>query len=150
MGWVKGLHGQTVGLDTAPLIFYIEDHPVYADRLEPFFQSVRSGDITIVTSVLTLLEVLVHPLRRKDEALAHRYNDILLSSPNILTLPVDAAIAQLASELRSSARLKTPDAVQVATALSRSAAAFLTNDRDFHSVSALQVLRVSDLGEEDS
>jgi hypothetical protein len=34
------LRGKTVGLDTAPLIFYIEDHPTYADLLAPFFEAV--------------------------------------------------------------------------------------------------------------
>ena len=29
MGWVEDLHAKTVALDTAPLIFYIEDHPTY-------------------------------------------------------------------------------------------------------------------------
>jgi len=38
MGWVEELHGKLVGLDTAPLIYYIEDRPVYADMLEPFFK----------------------------------------------------------------------------------------------------------------
>lgn len=54
MGWVDELRGKTVGLDTAPLIFYIKDHPVFADRLEPFFQLVESGDIQLVTSTVTL------------------------------------------------------------------------------------------------
>lgn len=33
MGWVEDLRGKTVGLDTAPLIYYIEDHPTFNDIL---------------------------------------------------------------------------------------------------------------------
>jgi predicted nucleic acid-binding protein len=144
MGWVDDLHGKTVGLDTAPLIFYIEDHPIYGEILAPFFEAVEAGDTTLVTSTVTLLEVLVHPLRLGNESLAHRYNDILLSSPHISTVPVTPATAQLAAELRASERLKTPDAIQLATALTHRADAFLTNDRDFGDIDSLAVLRVSD------
>lgn len=85
MEWVTKLHGKTVGLDTAPLIFFIEQHELYADVLRPFFTALAAGQFRAVTSTVTLLEVLVHPLRHGDEVLAHRYNDILLSSPNIST-----------------------------------------------------------------
>lgn len=94
MGWVEDLRGKTVGLDTAPLILYIEDHPTYAGLLAPFFEAVRSGETRLVTSTVTLLEVLVHPLKHGDESLAHEYNDILLSSPHIFTVAVTPATAQ--------------------------------------------------------
>lgn len=145
MGWVADLRDKTVGLDTAPLIFYIEDHPSYADLLAPFFEAVRLGDIQIVTSTVTLLEVLVHPLKHGNESLAHEYNDILLSSPNILTVPVTAATTQVAAELRATGRLKTPDAIQLATAINHHADAFLTGDRDFGDFNRLTILRVREL-----
>jgi len=147
MGWVDALRGKTVGLDTAPLIFYIEDHPVFADRLEPFFRLVEAGEIQLVTSTVTLLEVLVMPLKRGDERLAHDYNDFLVSSPNVTTLPVSPAIAQTAAELRATTKLKTPDAIHLATALQHQAAAFLTNDRDFGDTGSLKILRLGDLAE---
>ena len=145
MGWVEDLRGKTVGLDTAPLIFYIEDHPTYADLLAPFFEAVKSGEIRIVTSTVTLLEVLVHPLKHGDESLAHEYNDILLSSPNIFTVPVTPATAQTAAELRATSNLKTPDAIHLATAINHRADAFLTGDRDFGEFNLMRILRIRDL-----
>lgn len=145
MGWVEDLHGKTVGLDTAPLIFFIEKHPIYADVVRPFFQSVDRGEIRVVTSTVTLLEVLVHPIRRGDESLAHQYNDILLTSPHIFTMPVTPVIAQVAAELRAGYNLKTPDAIQLAIAITNRAVAFLTNDRDFGSVSDIDVIRLRDV-----
>ena len=41
MGWVEDLRGKTVGLDTSPLIFYIEEHVIYCDVLDPFFEAVK-------------------------------------------------------------------------------------------------------------
>lgn len=145
MGWVENLRGKTVGLDTAPLIFYIEDHPIYADILEPFFEAVNAGDIRVVTSTVTLLEVLVQPMKHGDDSLAHRYNDILLSSPYIFTVPVTPATAQTAAELRATSKLKTPDAIHLATAINHHASDFLTNDRDFGDFDALHILKVHDL-----
>jgi predicted nucleic acid-binding protein len=149
MEWVNNLYGQTVGIDTAPLIYYIEQHSSYIERLRPFFTSLDRGDFQVVTSTVTLLEVLVHPLRRGDEALAHRYNDILLSSPNISTLPVTYATAQEAAELRARHNLKTPDAIQLAVALSAKATIFLTNDRDFPRIDGMTVLRLLDIAKGD-
>ena len=37
MGWVDALQGETVGLDTAPLIYFIEQSPVRVEKLRPFF-----------------------------------------------------------------------------------------------------------------
>ncbi len=145
MGWVEDLHGKTVGLDTSPLIFFIEKHPVYADVVRPFFQAVDRGEIHVVTSTVTLLEVLVHPIRRKDESLAHQYNDILLTSPHIFTMPVTPVTAQLAAELRADYKLKTPDAIQLAVAMTNNAAAFLTNDRDYGSVPSIDVIKLHDV-----
>lgn len=145
MGWVEDLHGEVVGLDTAPLIYFIERLPKYINEVRPFFQAVNRRDLRIVTSVVTLIEVLVHPIRRNDESLAYRYNDILLSSPNIATDPLTPTIAQHAAELRAEYSLKTVDAIQLATAFSHGCRAFLTNDRDFGDISGIRILRLRDL-----
>ena len=145
MGWIDDLKGKTVALDTSPFIFFIEKHATYADVLRPFFRAVDRGESRILTSAVTLLEVLVHPIRHGDEALAHQYNDILLTSNNISTIPVTPNTAQTAAELRAEHGLKTPDAIQLATALDHNAAAFLTNDRDFPQIDRIEILKLRDL-----
>ncbi len=52
----------------------------------------------------------------------YKDGDFLASSPNVITLPVSPAIAQTAAELRATTKLKTPDAIQLATALEYRAA----------------------------
>ena len=144
MGWVEDLRGKTVGVDTSPFIFFIEEHPSYAPVVDPFFEAVSRGEIQLVTSTIALLEVLVHPIRHDDEHLAQRYNDILLSSPHISTIAVTPKTSQLAAELRAEHNLKTPDAIHLATALSQNAAAFLTNDRDFPNLDGIKLLKLRD------
>ncbi len=77
---IERFKDKVVSLDTAPLIYLIQDHPAYADRLEAFFQSARQNRVRIVTSVITLAEVLVKPLRDGRDDLVRRYRSILLSS----------------------------------------------------------------------
>ena len=83
MAWVERLRGAVVGLDTAPLIYFIEENPSYIDLVEPFFVAVARGEIRVVTSVVTMIEVLVNPFRRGDRELAKQYRDILQDSAGV-------------------------------------------------------------------
>lgn len=136
---------QTVGLDTAPLIYFMERHPDYLPVLWPFFQAVHLGAIRVVTSTLTLSEVLVHPLRQGDQALARQYTRILLTSAHVKTLPVSAGIASEAAHLRATYGYKTPDATQLATAASQHATSFVTNDEALLGAPGLQVVMLKHL-----
>lgn len=67
MEWISKLRGMIVGLDTAPLIYFIERHPVYLSFVRPFFQAMEIGEFEVVTSTLTLTEVLVHPYKHGNQ-----------------------------------------------------------------------------------
>ncbi len=145
MEWVARFDGAAIGVDTAPLIYFIEDHPGYANRLAPLFEAVDQGRIRLVTSVVTLVEVLVRPLREKQPDLVKEYRDILLSAPGVDTVPVSADIAEQAAQLRAAHGLRTPDAIQVATAINARVSAFLTNDVTLRRVVGLELLLLADL-----
>lgn len=145
MDWVVGLRGQIIGLDSAPLIYYLETHPTYIARLDPFFDALDRGDIRAVTSTMTLVEVLVRPLRNADTALAQQYRDLLLSAPNLDTMPLSPPVAEEAARLRAAHNLRTPDAVQMATAIVAGATAFLTNDARLPRLAALEILVLDEL-----
>ena len=91
MEWISALQGAVVGLDTAPLIYLIEEHPIYLPIVRPFFEAVDRGEFRVVTSMLTLTEVLVHPLRHGNRKLADQYRHILLQAKHIVTVPVSTA-----------------------------------------------------------
>src|SRR6266571_9184363 len=145
MGWVEDLRGKVIGLDTAPLIYYIERKPVYIEMLRPFFQAVDRGEISIVTSVITLTETLVHPLRNGNKDLANQYRDILFRTKGLTTLPLSPDIAEEAAQLRALHNIRTPDAIQMATAIKGAALFFLTNDAGLPSSPRLQVLVLNNL-----
>ena len=85
MGLVDEVRGQRIGIDTAPIIYFIENHVKYRSILRPVFAEIAAGNIEAITSTVTLLEVLVHPLKTGDETLAEKYRDILLSSQGLTT-----------------------------------------------------------------
>ncbi len=86
MGKLESLiAGRVIAFDTAPLIYYIEENPTYLPVVEELFESIDVGTVQGLTSVLTLLEVLVRPLRDREENIADKYRMILTSSANPLT-----------------------------------------------------------------
>ncbi|GEA28131.1 tRNA(fMet)-specific endonuclease VapC [Microcystis aeruginosa NIES-4325] len=140
MEWLIQLQGQVVGLDTAPLIYFIEQNEAYLELVRAFFGAVSRGEFQVVTSTLTLTEVLVHPLRSGNVELAGQYRDILLDQENLITVPVSVEISQVAAQLRATQNLRTPDAIQIATAIREGAMFFLTNDSRLAAVPDLEVL----------
>ncbi len=140
MEWLIQLQGQVVGLDTAPLIYFIEQNEAYLQLVRAFFQEMSQGEFQVVTSTLTLTEVLVHPLRSGNIELAEQYRDIFIDQENLIILPVSVEIAETAAQLRATQNLRTPDAIQIATAMQGGATFFFTNDVRLATVPDLSVL----------
>jgi predicted nucleic acid-binding protein len=148
MGWIDSLRGSVVGLDTTPLIYFIEENPAYLKVVDPFFEAVALGEITVITSVIALLEVLVHPIRNADTKLAQKYRDILLDSEGLTTILLDQDIAEEAARLRAFHNIRTPDSIQMATAIIGKAEFFLTNDIRLPSLPNLKTLLLDELKKE--
>jgi predicted nucleic acid-binding protein len=72
--------------------------------------------------------------------LADQYRRILLNASHVTTVSVSEAIAEEAAQLRARHGLRTPDAIQLATASRNGASAFLTNDTDLPELASLQML----------
>ncbi len=124
-------------VDSAPIIYFLEGHPVLGPRFKPLFEAHAAGRLRFVVTTVTVAEILTGPLRAGEPALARRYRAILESWQPIA---LDLDIAESAAQLRASLRLDLADAVQAASALSINAAALVTHDRDFSRVRALRVI----------
>lgn len=134
-----------IAFDTAPIIYFVEANPNYDAVVTAIFERVEKGEMTGLTSVISLCEVLVHPIRNQNTNLKQRYRDILQNSPNFFTKFINSAIAERAAELRAKYNLRTPDALQIATALENGCDAFLCNDNGLKRVTELQILILDDL-----
>lgn len=144
MGLVDELQGVRVCMDTAPIIYFIEKNPKYLGVLKPVFLEIDTGRIEAITSTITLLEVLVHPFRTKNEILAEKYRDILLYSEGLTTFEIFHEVSEMSSKLRSKYSIRTPDAIQIAVGLLYRASKFLTNDSALKRVSEIDVLVLDD------
>jgi predicted nucleic acid-binding protein len=135
---LEDLEGEALLLiDTAPIIYLLEDHPQLGPRFAPLFAAHAAGRVRFAVTTITVAEVLTGPLRNGDDALAQRYRAVLGSWHPIA---LDVEIAEMAARLRASLRLKLADAVQAASALAVNAAAWVTHDRGFSSVRSLRVI----------
>lgn len=124
-------------VDSAPIVYVIEDHPELASTFRPVFERHEAGRVRLAVTTITLAEVLTGPLSVADEALAERYRATLKSW---FVVDLDSEIAESAARLRATLKLKLGDAVQAASALSINADALVTHDRDFSRLKSLRVI----------
>ncbi|MCJ8166865.1 type II toxin-antitoxin system VapC family toxin [Pontibacter sp. E15-1] len=144
MGLIK-FKSQKVFLDTAPLIYFIEGNTVYQTSLIKLFTAYDNGDFSFITSTLTLLEVLVQPMKLNRQDLVEQFQRILSEALGIELVEITAAVAVKAAELRAKYGLKTPDSIQVATAVTNEAKYFLTNDIRLKTVKEIVTVTPNDL-----
>jgi predicted nucleic acid-binding protein len=142
MGLMADLDGKTVGVDTAAFIYFIEEHPRFLPLLNPLFEEADAGRRELVTSALTLLEVLVTPFRAGDRVLADRYEALLTRSRGIRLIDPSRDQLRAAAQLRAATGVKTPDALQLVAALTGKCKVFLTNDRRLPAIPGLRVLQL--------
>ncbi len=141
---MSSLGGGAVGIDTAIVIYFIEEHPKYLPIILPLFREADQGKRDLITSAVTLLEVLVVPYRAGHRALADRYEALLTRSRGIRLIDMTRDQLRAAAQLRAATGVRTPDALQLAAAIGSGCTAFVTNDRR---LPALPGLRVVQLGE---
>jgi predicted nucleic acid-binding protein len=145
MGLIQKLTDKVVFFDTAPLIYYIEENPNYLKILDKLFEANNNGKFLLQTSVITLIEVLVHPMRENQMTLVQKYQDILRHSSTIELFDINTEISVLAAKYRAKYGLRTPDAIQIATAVDVDAGFFLTNDLKLKNVNEIEVLILDEL-----
>ena len=145
MGLIQKLTNKKIFLDTAPLIYYIEENQQYLEVLDKLFLTNSKGKFLFQTSVITLLEVLVLPMRQKEYQLVEQYQNILCNSPTIEIFDLNIEITISAAGFRAKYGLKTPDSIQVATAVYTSADYFLTNDIRLKGVKEIEILILDEL-----
>lgn len=145
MGLVQKLKNKNVFLDTAPLIYYIEESPRYSPLLNKLFLENSKGGFLFQTSVITLLEVLVLPIRQNEIQLVEQYQSILCHSQSIDIFDLNIEIAKKAAGFRAKFGLKTPDSIQLATAVCSSADYFLTNDIRLKAIKEIEILVLDEL-----
>lgn len=117
-----------VGLDSSILIYHLEDLEPYAILTENIFARVAEGSLSAVLSTVSVTELLVQPFTTGQKDRIAAIERFLFSLPNTEIKSPDYPVAREAARLRSKYRVRTPNALLIATSMNEKADAFITND----------------------
>jgi predicted nucleic acid-binding protein len=131
-----------VGIDTAVFIYFIEEDERFLPTIMPLFGAADDGKLELITSALTLLEVLVVPYRAGNVELAQHYETLLTRSRGVRMVDLTRDHMRLAAQVRAAIGAATPDALQLAASLSTGCSAFVTNDRRLPTIPGLRILQL--------
>jgi len=98
-------------LDTAPVIYYVEENARYLPLVETVFDRLDTNVLAAVTSPVTLAECLVAPYRSDQAELRQVFADVIVSGSNTEFVPIDRTIADKAGELWARHNLTLTDAL---------------------------------------
>lgn len=133
-------------IDTSPLIYLIEGQGSVSDSVEVQISSWIRADETIATSTLTMLELLVVPKKNNDRHLVQKYRALLKDLVSEPLIPLSEIISEQAAEIRGRYGFKTPDSIQLASAVYFGADIFYSNDLRLGRFPDLKVLSVNQDG----
>ena len=112
--------------DTNLFIYLLEDKGELTDRVVALRERMIERNDELLTSALTLGEILVRPLEAGDDALAHRYEQAIMAAATVI--PFDHSAAYAFAIVRRDRTIRPPDAIQLACASVAGVDMFITND----------------------
>lgn len=147
-GTTEPAHPARAYLDSNVFIRAVERTGPLSDMLIRIL-SMEGAEPYLVTSELTLAELLVLPFRLGREDLISQYENWVSANSTIDVVPVTRAVLRDAARVRSRIRsLKLPDAIHVTTACQARCRYFLTDDKRIQDYAQVVMRRVTkvDLG----
>jgi predicted nucleic acid-binding protein len=114
-------------LDTNVFLYLFEDKGQRGKRATEKFNEISLRGDEVLTSTLTLGEILVRPFEADDLALADRYRKAF-RGPTVTMISFDEAAGEKYTHIRKDRGIRAPDAIQLATAAAAGCELFITND----------------------
>lgn len=114
--------------DTMLFIYWLEDHPVFAKRVDEIHHRMEDRHDQLITGAFTVGEVLAGPYRK---AQVQRLEDLRRLLRNVVAeiIPFTIETADLYAKIRGTLRVGPADAIHLASAAHAGTDLFLTNDR---------------------
>jgi len=112
--------------DSNLFVYLFENHAEFAQPVEDLWKKMIERRDQLLTSTLTMGEILVKPMAMGDSSLCNHYEKTLSSLAVII--PFDLKVARRYAVIRSTTSIKGPDAVQLACASAAGVDLFVTND----------------------
>ena len=120
--------GRRTYLDANLYIYLFEGVLAYRRLMADLVREIDQQDISVIASELTLVEILPNPVREGQRRLVASYLDLMQRTPRFTLVQVDRRVIERAVQLRADLRLRSMDALHLATAMVHGCETFLTND----------------------
>lgn len=134
-----------VFVDTAPIIYYLENNPQYKDSIIKFFTKCMEENIQVVTSAITIEEYLVFPYSSGKMEFADNFKRFI-KYMNIEVVDINSEIAEQGAKIRGQYKsFKAMDALQIATAIVSGCDMLFTNDKQLRQEKELPCMTMDDL-----
>lgn len=134
-----------VFIDTAPIIYYLENSTLYSDSIKKFFAKCLEENIQIVTSAITVEEYLVFPYSSGQMEFVDNFKRFI-EYMNIEVIDIDSNIAEQGAIIRGQYKqFKAMDVLQIAAAIVSGCDMFFTNDKQLRQEKELPCMTMDDL-----
>ena len=134
-----------VFIDTAPIIYCLENSSLYMESIKKFFTKCFEENIQIVTSAITIEEYLVFPYANGKIELVDNFKRFI-EYMNIEVIDINSEIAEQGAKIRGKYKnFKAMDALQIATAIVSGCDMFFTNDKQLRQEKELPCMTMDDL-----
>jgi predicted nucleic acid-binding protein len=114
--------------DTMLFVYWIEEHPVYAERVHRIFARMEERKDTLCTSSFAVAETLVGPYKSGEREIVQRVREFF-RPPFVKVVPFTDTAADQYARIRAELGVSTADAIHLACAAEANVDVFLTNDR---------------------
>lgn len=132
-------------LDTAPIIYFLENNPNYAQKVQSIIQDNAVLGCLFSTSVATNIEYLPKPMSEGKNDLVYAFSS-LKKVLGLESIELTEQISMIAVNLRTKYKgLKPLDSIHLASAIASGCDAFFTNDKQLKQVTELSIIYLSDL-----
>lgn len=138
------LVGEKVCVDAGVLVGWVADDPEVAHLVAPLFELADQGQVHLMASTMSLMEVLAVPYKMRRWQLAEQCASALVDSPGIELIDAGPAVVRAAARLHAISEAYARHAIHLATALTCGCGFFLTTNREVPEVPGLQVIQVAE------
>ncbi len=134
---------QRVYVDTNAFVYFLERHPEFYERVLPLFEAAAQGRLQVVTSELTVAELLVQPYKMGRADIAATYRRFLKDEGLIELVPISLNVLEAAAASRGTLGGSLADAIHIATASMSDCSAFVTNDHRIRLAPPLKIIHLA-------
>ena len=122
-----------------------EKNEPFSRPVEKLLDAIYAANAQIVTSLITYIEINTAPAKAGKERLKAKYREYFTGWGGVGLQAGNWTSAEETMRFRAEYNLKTPDAIQLATAKYCGADYVLTNDKAWRQITELDIVLVSEL-----